>query len=97
MVNLEDIKKDVLKSINYARNQANDFNTRDINCNDLTSLTNILSATEECRNNAFLLTKLFPGDTSIEYLSKESNSVYNLGYEGLERFRTQCKCVNRQK
>lgn len=97
MTNIDDIKKDVLKSINYARDQANDFIKRDINCNDLTSLTNVLSVTEEGRSMAFLLTKLFPGDTSIEYISKEANSVYNIGYEGLEKFGAQCKCVHRTK
>ena len=47
MAHKDEVKKDVLKSINYARDHANSFLEKDIDCKDITGLTNVLSATEE--------------------------------------------------
>lgn len=95
MAHIDKVKKDVLKSINYARDRAKDLFEKDIDCNDLTQLTNVLSSTEEARSMTLILSRLFPGDTNIEYLWKEATSVYDLGYKGRERFEMQCKCKNR--
>lgn len=97
MAHIDEVKKDVLKSINYARDHAKDFLEKDIDCNDFTQLTSTIVATEEARSMALVLTRLFPGDTSIEYLWKEATSVYDIGYKGKERFEMQCKCENRKK
>lgn len=97
MVNINEVKKDVLKSINYARDRAQDFLEKDIDCNDLTQLTSVIIATEDARSMTHILTKLFPGDASIEYLRDYANNVYDTGYQGVKRFETQCKCVNRKK
>lgn len=96
MENIEELKKGVLKSINYARNKAEDLVKRDVDCNNLIQLTNVISSTEEARSMALILTRLFPGDTSVEYLWKEATSVYNIAYEGKERFVMQCQCKNRK-
>ena len=96
MENIEEVKKDVLKSINYARNKAEDFLKRDINCNNFVQLTNVLSSTEEARSMTLILKRLFPEDTSIEYLIKEAHSVYGIGYKGKERFAMECQCKNRK-
>jgi hypothetical protein len=96
MVQIDEVKKDVLKSIDYARKKAKDFLEKDLDCTDFTRLTNVLSATEESRAMALTLTKLFPGDASIESLWREATAAYNLGYKGSERFTMKCKCENRR-
>lgn len=97
MVHIEIVKKNVLKSINLARKYAEGLVERDIDCDDLNQLTNVLSSTEEARSMALILTKLFPRDPSIEYIWKEATSVYDIGFKGKERFVMQCKCKNRKK
>lgn len=97
MTHKEDVKKDVMKSINYARNKANDFLEKDLDCTDVTLLTNVLSATEEARSMTLTLTKLFPRNADIEHLWKEATAVYNLGYKGKERFVMKCKCYSPSK
>jgi hypothetical protein len=94
MTHKEDVKKDVMKSINYARNKANEFLEKDLDCTDVTRLTNVLSATEEVRSMALTLTRFFPKNEDIEHLWKEATAVYNLGYKGKERFVMQCKCYS---
>lgn len=94
MENIEEVKKDVLKSIDYARNKAESFLERDIDCDNLNQLTNVLSSTEEARSMSLILKRLFPEDTNIEYLIREANSVYNIGHKGKERFAVRCQCKN---
>lgn len=95
MTHKDEVKKDVLKSINYARDHANSFLEKDIDCKDMKGLTNVISATEEARTMALTMTRLFPGDENIEGLWREATDVYNLGYKGKERFMTQCNCYNK--
>ena len=95
MTHIDEVKKDVLKSINYAKNHANDLLEKDLDCKDVTQLTNVLSATEEARAMTLTLTRLFPEDKSIGNLWKEATDVYNLGYKGKERFVMQCHCYNK--
>lgn len=92
MAQIDEVKKDILKSINYAKNKASDFLEKDLDCNDLTQLTNVLVTTEEARAMTLTLTKLFPRDADIENLWKEATAVYNIGYKGKDRFMMKCKC-----
>lgn len=97
MEHLDKVKQDVLKSINYARNSATALVEGVIECDNMNQLTNVLSATEEARSMALILTRLFPGDDYIKHTLEEANSVYHIGYKGKERFITECKCKNRKK
>ena len=97
MTQIDEVKKDILKSIDYARKKAKDLLEKDLDCKDFTRLTNVLSSTEEARSMTLTLTRLFPGDASIESLWREATDVYNLGYEGKERFEMKCKCTNRRQ
>ena len=95
MAQLDEVKKDVLKSIDYARQKANDLLRKDLDCKDSTGLTNVLSSIEEARGMTLTLTRLFPRDDSIESLWREATDVYNIGYKCKERFEMKCECKNK--
>jgi hypothetical protein len=95
--NLDNVKKEIVNLINYARDSTKKFAEGVINCSDITELTNVLSATEDVRSKTHTLNKLFPGDFGIESLFREANSIYELGYKEKERFVKQCECKNRRK
>ena len=89
MVDIEEAKKDILKSILYARNSAKNLIKGDINCRNINQLTSVSDAVNEARGMTIMFGRYFQKDTQ---LWKDVTDIYNLYYKGKERFLSQCQC-----
>ncbi len=93
---LEEVKKDVRKSISHAMGTAKDMLQKDIDCNNINQLTYASGASDEVGGMIIVLSRLFPEDSDVSGLLKDANSARNTYYQGKERFLKQCECKKKQ-